>query len=300
MNQLPNVIIAGAPKSGTSTLFRWLADHPEVAGSREKETYFFVDPGTHMYRADRHVASSPMSAYTALFEEKAAATVTMEATPAYLYAKTALEHVPDLPTRPKVLFVLREPAAQIHSLYEYFRSNWNWIDADMDFAGFLDAVRAGTHDFRGNDLAINALAYGRYADYLDQWRGRLGEDRMIVYGFEALLRDEGAFIKTVARDIGIDPGFYDSYDFPRENETYQPRSRAIQNLNIAVRNLIPDGAARNAIRTAYRRLNTRKPDPKSTHTARLMDDLRHEFREANERLARDYGIDVSAWSPEMV
>src|SRR5688572_5812110 len=51
---LPNVIIAGAPKCGTSSLFRWLTDHPQVGGSTMKETYFFIDPESHMYDPARH------------------------------------------------------------------------------------------------------------------------------------------------------------------------------------------------------------------------------------------------------
>jgi len=39
----PNLVIAGAPKSGTSSLFFWLAAHPEVCGSQKKETYFLAD-----------------------------------------------------------------------------------------------------------------------------------------------------------------------------------------------------------------------------------------------------------------
>src|SRR5215212_3535508 len=51
---LPNWIIAGVPKAGTSTLFRWLTDHPEVSGPSEKETCYFVDRGSHMFRPDRN------------------------------------------------------------------------------------------------------------------------------------------------------------------------------------------------------------------------------------------------------
>ena len=43
LNYLPNVIIAGAPKCGTSSLYFWLSAHPEVKASMVKETFFFAD-----------------------------------------------------------------------------------------------------------------------------------------------------------------------------------------------------------------------------------------------------------------
>ena len=43
LNHLPNVIIAGAPKCGTSSLYFWLSAHPEVKASMVKETFFFAD-----------------------------------------------------------------------------------------------------------------------------------------------------------------------------------------------------------------------------------------------------------------
>jgi len=41
-NVYPNLVVAGAPKCGTSSLYFWLAAHPEVAASREKETFFWA------------------------------------------------------------------------------------------------------------------------------------------------------------------------------------------------------------------------------------------------------------------
>ena len=50
---LPNVVIAGAPKCGTTSLFAWLADHPDVCGSNVKEARYFLDPGDPLFDETR-------------------------------------------------------------------------------------------------------------------------------------------------------------------------------------------------------------------------------------------------------
>ncbi|TMM46744.1 sulfotransferase [Qipengyuania marisflavi] len=289
---LPNFFIAGAPKAGTSSIHQWIADHPDAAGPREKETYFFVDPGTHMHRPKAHIAAGLESwADQFTITTGDAPNVIVESTPSYLYSRTALEHIPTLATLPKCLFILREPAAQVHSLYTYFRNNWSWIPAEMSFADFLVAVRAGGHSFGGNELAQNALAYARYAEFLDPWRAALGEERMMVRGFDELLADEIGFTKSVAAWVGLDPAFYDSYTFPRENETYVPRNRALQRLNVAIREKLPKGALYRGARSLYRKLNTApKASGRDLGDAALIAGLRDEFAAANTQLAERYGV----------
>ena len=54
---IPALFLGGAPKSGTSSVFKWLDDHPDVIGSSPKETDFFADPGSSTHDPDFHVAN---------------------------------------------------------------------------------------------------------------------------------------------------------------------------------------------------------------------------------------------------
>ncbi len=296
LNWLPNFLIAGAPKAGTSSLQRWISDHPDAFGSTEKETYFLVDPGTHMYRADFHV-SQGLETWRAQFPVPPGShpKIIVESTPGCIYYQTALQVAPGLPSRPKCLFVLREPGAQIHSLYTYFRDNWDWVPTDMGFAEFLEAARKGSHDFKGNELARNALGNARYIDFLEPWAERLGNERMMVATFDELKRDGRGLTRRVAEWLGLDPGFYDGYGFPRENETYAPRNRALQSLNVKLRSHLPKGPAYNLARGLYRRLNTRaKQAPQDGDGERIIA-LGQEFAVDNQRLAARFNLDLTGW-----
>jgi hypothetical protein len=221
--------------------------------------------------------------------------VILESTPLYLYSETALRHLPDLPTTPKFLFVLREPAEQIHSVFNYFRNNWDWIPADLSFPDFMRQVDAGTAQFGGNEVAANAVRYATYVEHLAKWRDRVGADRMCVLQFEQLVRDPGAFMQRTAAFAGLDAGFFDDYAFGASNSTYTPRIGLLQKLNIAVRDRLPRGAVYRAARSVYRRINTTAPPPTPADDLKVLAELRERFEEPNRRLAAAFDIDLSLW-----
>ncbi len=293
---LPNLFIAGVPKAGTSSLHRWLADHPDALGARDKEACFFVDPESHIFRPDANWQAG-LAGYRAQFDmpEGAPPKVIIDSTPAYIYQRSALAAIPDLPSRPRCLFVLREPADQIRSVYRYYRDNWQVIPAEMSFADYLVALRRGQGDFAGNELVRDALANARYLPWVRAWRERLGRERMLVCTFDELKSDPAGLTRRVAAWAGLDAGFYDAYRFEVENETYAPRSRGLHRLNAALRGRLPNGAAYRAMRALYRRLNATRPEAGEGEAAALAA-LRDDFAQANDELARDFGLDLSAWA----
>jgi hypothetical protein len=296
---LPNLIIGGAPKCATSSLHAWLSDHPHVLGSIPKETHYFVDPGTHMYDRDRH-ASLGLDGYRQFFLATVRTPhprIVLESTPSYLYSETALSLLPDLPANPRFIFLLREPAAQIRSLYLYFRDKQRWIPHEMSFSDFLASVRTGSHTFRGNELARNALAFADYRPFLERWRERVGGANMRVYLFEHLTACPQRFLEEVCEWLQLDASFYREYSFLRENGTYAVRSQSLHTLNIVLRRAkLPEGRLYRLMRRVYRSANTVTPVKPSLQEKALLRRLKEDFAEANERLAASFGLDLSAWN----
>lgn len=294
---LPNLFIAGVPKAGTSSLHRWLSDHPDAVGAKDKEARFFMDEGGHIYRRDFNIRNG-IKDYRSQFvmTPDARPRAILDSTPAYIYQKTALQHVPDLPSAARCVFILREPAQQIRSLFTYFQNNWSWIPAQMSFEDYLAALAAGSHDFGGNELARDALQNARYVDYLRLWRDRLGPDRMLVCTFDELRQDHAGLTRKIADWAGLNTDFYDHYDFPNENESYVPRWRMLQRVNIALRESLPKGAAYNALRALYRKMNTRRAGPGGGQADSLAR-LRQQFASANAELEQEFGLDLTAWAP---
>ena len=217
--------------------------------------------------------------------------VVIESTPANIYSRTALHHVPILPTRPKCLFVLREPASQIYSLYRYFQTDWDWVPPDMSFAAFLEAVRRGDDVFKGNELAQNALLNANYVKFLRNWRKRLGSSRMKVVSFEQLKRQPRETMLEIAHWVDLDPDFYRTYHYPVGNRGFSPRSQILKRLNLSIRRILPDGAIYRAMRAGYRYINHQKVRGAASGEERvLMAALSAEYERANAELEREFGV----------
>ncbi|SLN26872.1 Sulfotransferase domain protein [Falsiruegeria litorea R37] len=291
--RLPSLIIAGVPKAGTTSIFDWLGAHPQAQGSTLKETCFFADPDSHAFRPDFN-SDLGLDTYRSVFPDPATETkVLFEATPLYIYSARALEQIPELPSKPKCLFVLREPAAQIRSIYHYFRNTWTYVPAEMSFADYLSEVRNQSHEFGGNELARNALINADYAPWLLQWRSRLGPERMKVCLFEDLRRNPCAFMTNLSRWCGLDPHYYANFSFDASNESYEVVNRSLHGLNMAVRDHLPKGRLYNLARDFYRRFNTR-PVTKEVD-AENMQRLRREFAPTYATLEQAFDLNLDAW-----
>ena len=247
-----------------------------------------------MFQDHSNFAQHGLAGYEKLFQDcPAAAKVVVESTPGYMYSTTALRELPRLPTQPKFIFVLREPVAQLQSLFVYFQQNWNWIDRDLSFADFIAAVEDRTSDFKGNELAVDALRNAWYTDHLRRWQAAVGAERMHVLLFEDLVSDNCAAMQGIARHLGIDPAFYDDYEFPAENVTYEARFGALQDVNIWIRSRLPKGRIYEALRRLYRAANTRPAKRQSPDVA-VVRKLTERFAPMLDELEQEFDIDVTS------
>jgi hypothetical protein len=294
---LPTVVIAGAPKCGTSSLFRWFADHPDVLGSNVKETCYFVDVGTHVFNVKRHFLSGGIEGYERFFVPNGRVPrLIIEATPTYIYSDCALRSLTQITSKPHFIFLLREPVSQIRSIFQYFQTNWNWIPSDMTFSEFISASQLRVDNFGGNELAQNVMRNAAYVDFLVKWREACGAERIHVFLFEEAFSDARRFMHDLAEQFGINSQFYDTYKFPRENQTYLVRSKALQKVNVSVRSLFPQGAMYRAVRSLYRSLNTRRVVAGQMLDHELEATLAEKYRLPNERLAEEFNLNLAAWT----
>lgn len=297
---LPNLIIAGAPKCGTSSLFQWIADHPLAEGSAIKETCYFADPTSHVFNPASHFGKGGLAGYEAHFPVNNPDTlIRLEATPTYIYQQSAITHLPGLETQPKFIFVLREPSSQILSTYRYFSNNWNYLSGDVSFPDFIRMTEARDPKLNGNELLADALPNVRYLDHLNKWRDIIGRDRMLVLTLDQFVSDQTGVMKSIAHWLGLDPTFYDDYSFPRENETYRVKNRILHAANIRLRGLIAKTPLYERVRSAYRQLNTESaPAPLSAEDDAALAVLRAQFQSDNQALAEAFNLDLSRWAPK--
>lgn len=277
-----NAVIAGVNKAGTTSLFRALSSHPQVAPASVKETRYFLPP-----RWGRPLA--PVSEYEELFASAGSAPVRLEATPSYFYGGQAVIDVMQEVCGPelRVLVVLREPVARFWSFFQFQKTRLR-IPEDMPVDRYLaHADRLTDDDFRDpENERWFAFRGGCYVDWLPAWADAFG-DRFSLVWFEDLMAHAPEVLHDVAVFLGIDPDAYPSTELPSENRTTGFKRAGLQRFALRVndrfeRFLRRHYGLKERLRSVYYRFNGTKAKD------RMPDDVRAElvrrYEEPNRRL----------------
>lgn len=291
---LPRLILAGAPKCGTTSVFDYLSGHPEICASSVKETYYLMDEGHPLQRPDSSVHIHGWGGYRRFFSRCDGARKSLEATPDYMYQRTPLVEIPKWPFVPKVFFLLRRPEDRIYSLFRFAQNNMAVIGKEMTFAGFVDAMDAQTGVVGSNVVLVNALMHSMYVDYLIKWRDVVGAANIGLFLFEDLVADPVATMQRICAFLDIDQAYYDHYEFAVSNRSFQVRMQWLHKAKKQLATVLPKGGYRRALSKLYGHMNivsSRKPSSEEIVLSRL----RERLAESNRRLAAEFHLDIDAW-----
>lgn len=200
---LPNTLIIGTQRGGTSSLFAYLAASPDVSPSRQKEVHYFDrhhDQGAQWYRS--WFPLRPL-----------AKPVVLEATPFLLYDHRAPERVHRLLPHCRLVVLLRDPVERAYSQFVHERRHNREPLESFEAALAAETDRLAT---RGLE-AMRKWSYvdrGRYLEQLQRWTRLFDRDQLFVGLSEELYADPEAFVGGVCRWLGIRP--------PPPNTEYQP------------------------------------------------------------------------------
>jgi hypothetical protein len=256
--RLPELIIAGAPKCGTTSLFDWLTAHPMVWGTPEKEVRFFLDDGYPLQRRASPGLGYDEASYAERFcAAPRDAVVVVDATPDYFYQVAALQHIPRLTSQPSVIFVLRNPAARLRSMFQFAQNNMASIDSTLDFPGFVDDIARGRVSAGVDPLVAAAAEHSRYSKFLADWRRFLPPSRMLVIIFEEMVARPRDAVRAILGRFDMDLAFYDRYGFPSRNRTVAIRSKGLHRFKRAVVQALPSLRHATTLRSIYSAMNKR-------------------------------------------
>ena len=228
----PDFMILGGQRCGTSSLYKNLGQHPEIAPSLRKEVeYFTIDynRGDGWYRAH-----FPLKLRRALATLRGRKLLTFEATPDYLFDPRAPERIrQDLPDA-KLIVLLREPVSRAYSHYHHMArlglEDLPFAEAiaaeETRLAGQLEEMEHNPYarvlPFRRHSYA----ARGSYAEQLDRWFDLFPRDQFLVLKFEDLIAHPVATLNRIADFIGVEQWA------PVEFRNYSYTAKLVINPNI--------------------------------------------------------------------
>jgi hypothetical protein len=234
LNEHRHLIIAGTNKSGTTSVFRYLGDHPGVLLSKFKESGFFLTP------LEERPGNVLDTYRTEFIGEKSSPRLFVEATPQYLHCGAAVApRIASVLPDARILFLLRNPADRIIS---YYRSSYGQDDLPtygIDFDQFVDEAISAMQVDEQNvaELPYRQRAFrqeiriSRYVDFLPYYTDAFGAQNVCVSFFDSLTSDPRQLMKNVCEFIGIESAVYDEFNFRVENRTRLHRSAMLRKVS---------------------------------------------------------------------
>ena len=209
----PELIIIGAQKAGTTTLYELLSKHPRIVQPRVKEVSFFSSESAY---------AKGMNHYRSFFPRRPVAglALTFDASPMYLYHESTAERIARHLPRARCLAVLRHPVERAYSAWNmYHRFNGDPMHGHLyDPRPFAQAVE---DELSGKAVhsAKRYLDRGRYMPQLERYLHHVGGDRLRVESFETLKKYPASLVNPVLIDLGLSP-------FPSDHPAFGTRSNA--------------------------------------------------------------------------
>jgi Sulfotransferase domain len=221
---LPDFLILGAQKAGTTALYAYLRWHPQITGPSFKEVSFFdrhYARGERWYRAHMPVRRSG---------------IVGEASPSYLFHPSAPERVARMLPGARLIALLRNPVDRAFSHYQHEvalgREELPFEDAlaheDERMVGEVERMLRDPAYFSYAWWNYTYAARGRYAEQLERWFRSFPSEQLLVLLTDELAADTGATYERVLEFLGVDARGLDSYPriFEREYAGMDPATRS--------------------------------------------------------------------------
>jgi len=207
---LPQFLIIGAQRCGTTSLYKYLVQHPLVAAPPlGKGAHFFdmnYEKGEGWYRGH-----FPASLHRA--DDRLDRRITGEGSPYYLFHPCAPERVAGMLPGVKLIVMLRDPVSRAYSHY------WHEVARSFESLSFERAIACEPERLAGEDERLRTqagytsfshqhwsyLARGRYAEHLKAWYACFERGQLLVLSSREFFRDpDGAYAK-VLEFLGLPP-----------------------------------------------------------------------------------------------
>lgn len=227
------LIIAGTSKAGTTSVFNYLAKHPEICATEVKETRFFLD-ADYPLRSEMRYERNGALAYHSFFSASAGGSESdwrLEATPDYLYSPGAARRILETLPNIRLIFLLREPVSRLISFYRFGQAMGE-VPRSMCFDEFLQGQKGNAGGGRANTHrhpVFSALPHGCYSTYLRPFFELFGKSRVHVAFHEDLARAPLEVMEAVCHFVQIDERYFKDYSFEVANKGVSVRSSSLHN-----------------------------------------------------------------------
>jgi len=234
---LPDFLIIGEAKTGTTFLYYLLTRHPYVEPAATKEVRYF-DRRRQDFRGnlDWYRSQFPPPTW-----REGRRVITGEASPYYMYHPHAARRAAEVVPEARIIALLRDPVERAYSEYQHkLRSGNETLSFEEATASEGERTRGERARLLANEKAgspvlrnFSYLARGVYVDQLQEWERYFGRDRMLVLSSDNLFADPVETLNKVIEFLELphwEPDDLDALSTPDSRhegsyETMSPETR---------------------------------------------------------------------------
>lgn len=293
---LPNFIVIGAAKSGTTALYRYLRQHPEIYMSDRKEPHHFsyteVTKNTNGPSDYIRSAITDFQEYEHLFDKVKDEKAVGEASPTYIYvpgtAERIFEKIPDA----RLVAILRNPADRAHSAFMHLIR-----DARETVSDFTDALALEEERIKNNWGPIyHYMHAGFYHEQLTRFYKVFPADRIKVFVYDDFVRSPLQVMRELYQFLEVDDSFVPDMS-SKPNVSGKPRNKSWQkvmdtifakpNLIRSVSRVLFPESLRWQVTSYLRNKNLERENLSEKHRDMLIQVFREDILKLQELLNRD-------------
>lgn len=216
----PNFFIAGMPRSGTTSLYTYLKQHPDIFLSLYKEPHFFgKDLTPNVY------AIQDEEVYESLFRGAKKKKAVGEGSVWYLTSRTAAAEIKAFNPTAKIIIMLRNPLGMIYSLHGLYVRTGN-----EDRADFQEAL--SRQNERMNGMSLPAACYfpeglfytevGKYYEKIKRFVDAFGIEKLHFVIFDDFAADTARSFKETLNFLEVDGNFQAEFDLEKADAIIRP------------------------------------------------------------------------------
>lgn len=298
---MPNFLIIGAAKSGTTSMWHQLEQHPQIFMHPKKQLNFFALDGVDL---DFHgpsprdltiYSTTTIEAYRAQFSEVTNERAVGEASNLYLYSPNAAERIRHYVPNVKLIAILRHPAERAYSRFLHLVREGR--EPLTDFARALDEEETRIRNNWWPDF--HYLHAGLYYTQLERYFDLFPRSQIKIYLHEDLKSDPFGVLQDTFRFLGVDDTFtpdttikYNVSGIPKNRALHQVIKR-LRQVRPVVERFLPEGQRQSILRIGSKihNRNLTKPRLSPEVRRRLVEGYREDTLKLQDLLQRD----LSAW-----
>lgn len=292
----PDFFIAGAPRCGTTAMYEYLSQHPQVFMPEHKEPIYFGSDLTHLH------GRLTEADYLGLFKRSRPGQRVGEASTWYLFSQTAAREIKEFAPESQIVVMLRNPVEVMYSLHRelvFYRA-----EPIEDFEEALGAEEDRKQGRRLGPPGRGEMLYYRdtvkFAEQLQRFLDVFDREQIKIIVFDDFAQDPARSYRDLLQFLRVDATFRP--EFARVNESKRHVNPSLQELIVRppapIARLVPllrRTRLAHQIRAAILSANSR-PMKRAPMNPELRQQLTQELAPEVERLSDLIGRDLSAWS----